>query len=518
VIERDAQQPCGLWEAVAARARTTPEQVLLVDEEGRRMTCQEVEQGGRRMASWLQRHGLHPGDRVAWVMQTSLQAALLAIGASRAGLVQVPVVPISRQRELNHILRQTRAKALIVADSWRTADGEEIARPVVRSMPDVQLYEFVPDFLLDPGEPAEDPPVALTPAPDAERWIFYTSGSSTEPKGCRHSDHHLWHAGYGLAAHQRLDERDCVPIVFPITHIGGICLLFTALLSGCRLLYVRQFGPDAIEAMRRAEVTVAGSGMPFFTQYLDAQQRLPEGERLFPAVRAFTSGGMTKPLHINRLMKEQLGAEVLGSYGLTEAPILAVARPGQSDRELSESEGPPTPGVTVKVVAADGAVAGVRVEGEIRIKAPQMMFGYLLPEQEATAWDDEGFLHTGDVGLIDEHGNVVITGRLKDVVIRKGENVSAREVEELLGSHPEVRDVAVIGVPDEETGERVGAVVVAAAREPSLEDLCGYLRAKGLAERKLPERLFLVDAIPRDPSGKIMKRSLSTRLLPEAVR
>ena len=181
-----------------------------------------------------------------------------------------------------------------------------------------------------------------------------------------------------------------------------------------------------------------------------------------------------------------------------------------SDEELARSEGKPMPGVELKFVTLDGEVAAPGEEGEIRAKAPQVMRGYLDSSLDADAFDEDGYFRTGDLGRLDELGNVVITGRVKDVIIRKGENVSAKEVEDLLYTHPAVGDVAVIGLPDPDSGERVCAVVQTAegAEAISFDDMVAHLKDSGLMTQKLPEQLEFVDAIPRNPAGKVLKHVL----------
>jgi non-ribosomal peptide synthetase component E (peptide arylation enzyme) len=177
---------------------------------------------------------------------------------------------------------------------------------------------------------------------------------------------------------------------------------------------------------------------------------------------------------------------------------------------LATTEGPAVAGTTLRIVTVDGKQAGVGEEGEVRAKGPQVTLGYLDPALDAEAFDDEGWFRTGDLGTLDADGNLTITGRLKDVIIRKGENISAKEVEDLLFTHPKVADVAVVGLPDDVSGERACAVVVPAAGvEPlTFEEMTHHLRDAGLITRKLPEQLEVVDALPRNPSGKIVKFEL----------
>jgi len=200
----------------------------------------------------------------------------------------------------------------------------------------------------------------------------------------------------------------------------------------------------------------------------------------------------------------------LSGWGMTEAPILTMADLSDADAELAVSEGKPLVGVELRVVGEDGQLCTDGGEGELRVRAPQMMRGYLDPSLDAAAFDGDGFFRTGDLGRIDERGNVVITGRLKDIIVRKGENVSAKELEDLLQLHDKVVDVAVIGLPDADSGERVCAVIQIADGEDEVtfDEVIIHLRGQGLMVQKLPEQVEIVELIPRNPSGKVLKHVL----------
>ena len=197
--------------------------------------------------------------------------------------------------------------------------------------------------------------------------------------------------------------------------------------------------------------------------YLKAQQDLPAGEKLFPSIRTFPGGGAPKPPSLHHELKAAFGVGVVSGYGMTEAPILTMNDHRSSDEVLANTEGPAVADTALRIVTLDGKDAGVGEEGEIRAKGPQVTLGYADAALDAEAFDDDGWFRTGDLGTLDADGYLTITGRLKDIIIRKGENISAKEVEDLLFTHPQVGDVAVVGLPDPDSGERACAVVVTAA-------------------------------------------------------
>jgi non-ribosomal peptide synthetase component E (peptide arylation enzyme) len=201
---------------------------------------------------------------------------------------------------------------------------------------------------------------------------------------------------------------------------------------------------------------------------------------------------------------------------MTEAPIVSqtdVDAPNDSKRH---AEGTPTDGVIMKMVDRDGNDRAAGDEGEVVVRGPQVMRGYVDASLDADVFTPDGFVRTGDLGRFDEHGAVVITGRIKDVIIRKGENVSAKEVEDVLFAHPKIADVAVLGLPDAERGEMVCACIVPVdpSDPPSRQELLDFCQGQGLMMQKIPERVEVIDAMPRTPSGKVPKHELRARLVP----
>ena len=343
------------------------------------------------------------------------------------------------------------------------------------------------------------------------QWLFYTSGTSGFPKGCRHTDGSLAAAATGMVDHLAMTDRDRSGLAFPIAHVGGAINLMASLVSGAVLVLIEHFeAASSSSVLAREGVTMAGSGTAFHLAYLEVQARQPEVP-LFPALRCCPGGGAPKPAGLHDRVKRDLGgAGIVSSWGLTEAPVLTMGRPTDSDRTLSETEGRPLPGVQLRVVGPEERPCLPGEQGELRVRAPQQMLGYVDSSLDAEVFDAAGYLRTGDLGTIDADGYVRITGRLKDVIIRKGENVATAEVEELLRSHPDVADAAVIGLPDDVAGERVCAVMelVPGASPLDVAVAGRFLKGKGLRPLAWPEQVEIVPALPRTVAGKIDKVSL----------
>ncbi|MGI9591688.1 MAG: AMP-binding protein, partial [Myxococcota bacterium] len=428
--------------------------------------------------------------------------------------VQNPILPIYREREVGFVTRQSGAALLCVPGVFRGFDFEAMAREVASGSESLEV--LVVDGGLPEANPADlpPPPMVSSASESPVRWLFYTSGTTADPKGAKHTDATLLASCRGMCACLALAEDDRIALVFPFTHVGGVMWLMNGLLTGAAQISVAVFDPPAtIPLLAKHGATQLTAGTVFHQAYL-AAQREHGSTPLFPAARSFPGGGAPKPPQLHYDVRKELGAPIVSGYGLTECPVLAMNGVDDPDEKLAETEGRASPEETcIKVVTLAGAGAAPGEEGEIRVRAPQLCHGYLDESLNAAAFDDEGFFRTGDLGTVDADGFVRITGRLKDVIIRKGENISAKEVEDLLYQHPGIEDVAVIGLPDERTGERACAVVKLRKGEVPLDlaAIAHFLRERGLMVQKIPEQLEKVDEIPRNPTGKILKHELRKR-------
>jgi cyclohexanecarboxylate-CoA ligase len=396
-----------------------------------------------------------------------------------------------------------------VPTEFRGFDYKAIADEIAAEQDGLDV--LVADRALPDGDPSTLPAWKAPGGDLPIRWRFYTSGTTADPKGAQHTDASIMASASAMAERLQMSSDDVHGFVFPFTHIGGAGLLMAALMAGMTHVIVETFDPPAVvDLFDREQATLAGAGTVFHQAYLaEARKRAPE--KVLQKVRAWIGGGAPKPPQLHYDMKNEIGGVgIVSGYGLTEAPILTMASVDDNDDKLADTEGQASPGVELKVVTLDGQVASPGQEGEIRAKGPQVCRGYLDSSLDADAFDEDGYFRTGDLGFVDKEGYVVITGRLKDVIIRKGENISAKEVEDLLYTHPKVADVAVIGLPDPSLGERCCAVV--ALKDPGdplgFKEMVDFLKEQNLMLQKIPEQLELIDTVPRNPSGKIVKHVL----------
>ena len=503
-----------LWSALLARADATPHAEVVVDRYGRRVTFSELRDDAQAVAAGLSEIGVRPGDVVAWELPTWVESVALAVVLARLGTTQVPIIAIYREREVAHCCRQTGARWLITAGEFRGFDFAAMGVTVAGSLGLAHIT--VERGSVPRGDPAVLPP--HRPQPDDARWVFFTSGTTSEPKGARHNDRALHAVGVQMADRMQLGPTSRYALPFPFPHVGGILLLYTALYSGCTHLLEDIFDPVETTAfLAREGVTHAGTGTPFHLAYLAAQRARPD-RPLFPNLVCCPGGASPKPPTLHETVRRELGGiGIVSSWGLTEAPILTYSTFADPDDKLATTEGRPLDGVELRVVRTDGTVGATGEEGELQVRAPQVMMGYVDASLDCAAFDD-GWFRTGDLGVIDTEGFVSITGRLKDVIIRNGENISAKEVEDLLFTHPAVADVAVIGLADPRTGERVCAVVATAEGTVALTlaEARDWLESKGLRRQAVPEQIEHVDEIPRNPAGKVAKHALKDRFAPTA--
>ncbi|MEU1195430.1 AMP-binding protein [Streptomyces sp. NPDC005813] len=483
-----------LWELVDRRAALTPDRPVLLQDD-RSLSFGALRDRAERVAAGLYDMGVRPGTVVAWQLPTRIETALLSFALARLGAVQSPVIPFYRDREVGFALRESRAEFFAVPGEWRGFDHSAMARRL-GAKGVFEAYDAMPD-----GDPAVLPP---PPADGTSvRWIYWTSGTTSDPKGVLHTDRSLIAGGSCLAHALRLTADDVGSMAFPYAHIAGPDYTVMLLLYGFPAVMFEHFAlPAALEDYRRHGVTVAGGSTAFYSMFL-AEQRKQPGVPVVPTLRLLAGGGAPKPPEVYHSVVREMGVQLTHGYGMTEVPMITMGAPDDTAENLATTEGRPPEGMEIRIV-----------DGEVRLRGEAVCQGYLDGAQTAAAFDADGFLVTGDVGHLTESGHLVLTGRLKDIIIRKGENISAKEIEDLLHRHPGVADAAVIGLPDVERGERVCAVVEQPpdADVLTLDAVTAHLRGEGLSVHKLPEQLEVVDALPRnDTLRKVLKYKLRER-------
>lgn len=506
-----------LWELLGRRAGTSSRLPALIQagdtpDEDRTTTFGELRDRVLRTAAGLYAHGVRPGDRFAWQLPTRTETVVLSLALARLGAVQTPVIPFYRDREVCLALRASTARYFAHPGQWRGFDHgamTERIRPALGRPLDVltQLPDGDPAVL--PEAPADGTDV---------RWIYWTSGTTSDPRGVLHTDRSLI-AGGSCLGHALCPRPDDVgSVAFPYAHIGGPDYLVMMLLYGFPAVLFEKFAlPDSLDAYRRLGVTLAGGSTAFYSMFL-AEQRKQPGRKLIPSLRLLAGGGAAKPPELYYEVVRELDCQLTHGYGMTEAPMITIGTPDDSTENLATTEGRPPEAMEIRITGPDGTPLPPGVDGEVRLRGEAVCKGYLDAPQGTGAasetFDSDGFLLTGDLGHLTAEGYLVLTGRQKEIIIRKGENISAKEIEQLLYEHPAVGDVAVIALPDAERGERVCAVV----EQPpgtvalTLREVTSYLSAEGLSPHKLPEQLEVVEALPRNETlRKVLKYKLQER-------
>ncbi|OBK46796.1 class I adenylate-forming enzyme family protein [Mycobacterium sp. 1081908.1] len=512
------------WQLIVDAARRGSDRSLLADEYGRSLTAREIHDAACVTAAALAGRGIGAGTVVSWQLPTTLETVVVMAALARLGAVQNPIIPILREHEVGFITAQLSSEFLVVPEFWHGFDYGGLARALAA---DRGFQVITVDLATPPAAGELRLAVAsadsLGPAPapfGGTRWIYYSSGTTAAPKGIRHTDASVMAPAAGLAERMGITSSDVDPVAFPFAHIGGAVMLAAALSTGMRLALFEVFDPATTPLSIAAHnPTFLGMATPFFLAFLEAQRN--HGDRpLYPFVRGCLAGGAPITAELGHQVRDTFGVPgIANAWGLTEFPVATSPPLAGTPEVLDHTVGAPGPGVSVRVVDDRETELPAGREGELRLKGPQCFLGYADATLDTDAFDVDGWLRTGDLGLIDADGNVRVTGRIKDAIIRNAENVSALEVENALATHPAVADVAVIGVPDPRTGERVCAVVVPTANDDvSLESLVRHCHSQGLSRYKHPERLVIVDALPRNQFGKVIKKELREALATGRLR
>jgi acyl-CoA synthetase (AMP-forming)/AMP-acid ligase II len=494
-----------LADALRRAAEETPNRIVIVDGETR-LDARTLQAQARALARAMLARA-PAGSVASFMLPNWHEAAAIYLGATLAGMVAHPVLPSLRDRDLAFMLRDVESRLIFVPAEHRNHDYVAMMGRVAAQL-DAPPEVVVLRGAAGPHTPYEamftDGPEPDWPRidPDAVRMVLYTSGTTGGPKGVLHSHNSIHALVRQIGLHWRIEPGDVFLVPSPISHIGGSIYAFECpLLLGTTAVLMERWDADAAVGIMSAErCTHLAGATPFLEQLLAAADRA--GSRL-PDLKVFICGGASVPPSLIRNAAARFDrTAVTRVYGSTEVPVTTVGAPDRADLEHAAE--------------TDGRVGIAEVkltDGEIRARGPQMLVGYLHPEDEASVFDEEGYYRTGDLGSWVDGEYLVVSGRTKDIIIRNGENISPKEVEDLLVDHPDIAEVAVVGVPDPRTGERACAVIVPRRSPgPDVASLRAFLSGLGVASFKIPEAVAYWDALPRNDAGKVLKHQIRAAL------
>jgi cyclohexanecarboxylate-CoA ligase len=474
-----------------------------------------------RFAGAFRSLGVQPGDVVTIQLPNSWEFPALVFGAMRAGAIPNPVPPIYREHELSFMLRHARSRVYVVPASFGTFSHRDMAVSLRPALPDLEHIVVVggapddaevlgfeqafvaPRHELRPGLAAELD--RLRPGADDPAFLMFTSGTTGTPKAALHTHNTAWSAGRPLPEAISLTADDTCFMASTVGHLTGFFWgTYMPLAMGQKVVYQDVWDPQQlIDIIDTENITWTLSATPFAMDMVAAQKT---AQRALSSLRAFVCGGAPIPPQAAIAMQTHLGVDLVSLWGMTEIGICSIHRLGSPLEILASSDGLPVEHMELRIVDEELRPVPDGQEGRLQARGPSIIVGYCdQPQLTRDAETPDGWFETGDLGLRTPDGGIRITGRSKDIIVRGGQNVPVVEVENLLAQHDQVRDVAIVAYPDDRLGERGCAVIVPDGGAPTLEDLKKFLESAGLARQFWPERLDVIDAMPRTPSGKIKK-------------
>lgn len=488
-----------------------------------RQTYREFDAAATRYASVLSSLGVDPGDAVAVMLPNWIEYASFIYGINEAGAIYAGIPVAYGERQAEAILSRSKAKVLVIPRRWRSGDHLSLARALRDRLPHLEHVVVVDDSDagLGPGEhlwsALQDAPSRSFEHPDSTAicYLGFTSGTTGEPKGAMHSHESLLHSVDQLIEHIGRDtfgEQMVQLVASPTGHHTGFVwgVVFTVNMAGTGVhvdLWNPEWGIDII----RTEGVTTFFGAPTFLQ--DMLRTDLAGDPECP-LECIVVAGSSVPRKLPEQAAEALGAYIAPAWGMTECSIIISCTPAGGS-EILATDGSVFVGSEARIIAPDGSTLGADEKGELVVRGPSLFCGYFdRPDATADSFLEGGWFRTGDTASIDEHGWVTMHGRMKDIIIRGGENIPVTDIETLLFAHPAVLNAAVIGVPDDRLGERACAVLVLKPEQSlDMSALSTYLLEQGLSKHYLPERVEIVEELPTTLSGKIQKFRLREILL-----
>ncbi len=509
-------RPATLVDTARAAAAAAPDHVLLIEGKERLTRGQAWDQA-LRLAGYFLDSGLVPGDVVSFQLPNWIEAAVVALAARMTGLIINPIPPIYRESELAYILQDCGSRMIFIPGLFRRHDHRAMLEGLRSALPRLAQVVVVRGESGSRGEPTWESLLARRPVdearlpqvdPGAVLIAMYTSGTTGRPKGVLHTHFTYDHRVRAMADVWSIGAGDRVFMPSPVTHItGAIWAVDMPWVSGAAAILMDVWSAEeGIDCIRENGCTISGGATPFLQQMLDAAASRPDA---LASLRLFFCGGTTvSPDLIRRASLAFPDCLFFRCYGSTEMISATLGINDRAQADLgAETDGEIVYPVEIRLVDAvsDEPVADGE-EGEILARGPGLFVGYIHGDDNADAFLADGFFRMGDLGRRVHGDYIVITGRKKDIIIRSGENISPKEVEDALSSHPAVAEVAIVAMPSARTGE-IGCAFVIPRDGASIDlpEIARFLDGAGLARQKFPEHLVLVDDLPRVPSGKVRK-------------
>jgi acyl-CoA synthetase (AMP-forming)/AMP-acid ligase II len=494
--------------AVAAHS---PDRLAVVDRQGL-MTYGELDSAVQRFAACLWEKGLRPGARISIQLPNWREFVIAQQAASRIGAAYVPLLPQLREADVAYALEASEAQVLVIPSIYKDFDYQGMAK----SLNVKHVFAVGASFdeaLAHPWEKNHSEEInALTIDPDALRIILFTSGTESKPKGILHSYNTQY---FGLKRHVdyfKLDSNDVVMCASPVGHGTGAVngVEFAIHLGGCVVMMEKWHPATGLHAIIEHGATLMWGAATFYSDLVDAARRASVKPERF---RYAFSAGAPIPRQLITSVRDTLGAKLISAYGQSEGQNIAIARLGDGEEKITGSDGCIHDSIVWKLVDANRKAISTGEAGEIAYRGPNVCLGFLDPEHQAAAFDDEGFIYSGDLGRVDAEAYLRIVGRSKEIIIRGGENISPAEIEDILFAHPMIEKVAIVAYPDDRLGQRAcAAVVPRPGCTPTLDNIIDYMSARKVAKFKYPEKLVLMNAMPMTESGKVKRKALQLQL------
>lgn len=495
-------------------ARAMPDKIAVVDNHGASYTYSALDHAASCLANWMLAKGIESGDRIAFQLPGWCEFTVIYLACLKIGAVSVPLLPSWREAELVWVLNKCQAKMFFAPTLFKQTRPVDLILPLQNQLP--QLQQIVGVDKLAPATSSlslsqiiadnTSLTTAITTHGDELAAVLFTSGTEGLPKGVMLTHNNILASERAYCARLNLTWQDVFMMPAPLGHATGFLHGVTApFLIGARSVLLDIFTPDACLALlEQQRCTCMLGATPFVYDLLNVLEKQPAD---LSALRFFLCGGTTIPKKVAREC-QQRGIKLLSVYGSTESSPHAVVNLDDPLSRFMHTDGYAAAGVEIKVVDDARKTLPPGCEGEEASRGPNVFMGYFdEPELTARALDEEGWYYSGDLCRMDEAGYIKITGRKKDIIVRGGENISSREVEDILLQHPKIHDACVVAMSDERLGERSCAYVVLKAphHSLSLEEVVAFFSRKRVAKYKYPEHIVVIEKLPRTTSGKIQK-------------